>query len=535
MKKKLFLSFIVALLLSGCASSNDNTKTYDPYKDREEVNNHYTGDGEDFHLKGWYPVDHGLIEVEEGEEETKVSYSKGVNYEYTHLFTSVMGRFADFTYINILAKGTPGKGITFRLVYDNVDLEKSNCLGNDTSFSLNEQYSIHTLKVKGTYKNRMDLLTKVCIFPEIGLSGINVTGEFYFKDVWFSKEIPEGAKLENPGVDTGDTTSTVNGWTTQAWTGYTLYSAGNNLTGVKYSQAGEWAFIEKDIEIDPTHNGLKFVFENKISSKNLSISNIHFLLRGDVSHHVSEGVEYEYDVYYEGAIYTYDTTKEDEFKADENNIVTIEASITQALNAIGDHHENGYRLVLLIESHPDYYDTYRRQKDGEMIIREATTVTGEYEVDEYSQGGLNTYTITEAEGVERNITYTDVKGNAYYPRVSRTIEMEVGQSVSVVIRNNGTESVRIGFHAGRTPDDRSDANNNMFFPLYKNNGKDNNGYFMDGETIDIPAEETTMFVATVDEQFEGETFNVIQFLIDNCYGDDKLRSGNIDIVSVTIE
>ena len=68
MKKKLFLSFIVALLLSGCASSNDNTKTYDPYKDREEVNNHYTGDGEDFHLKGWYPVDHGLIEVEEGEE-----------------------------------------------------------------------------------------------------------------------------------------------------------------------------------------------------------------------------------------------------------------------------------------------------------------------------------------------------------------------------------------------------------------------------------------------------------------------------------
>ena len=534
MKNKFLLPLLLApLVLSGCDLSI--TKPYDPYRDREETSNNYNGTGDEFHLSSWYASDYGLITIEEEEGETKVNYSKDTNFEYTYMFTSVTGRFADFSYINILAKGTPGKSIAFRLCYDNVDLENSNCLGNDTSFSLNEEYSIHTLKVKGTMKNRMDLLTRVCIFPEIGLSGISVMGEFYFKDVWFSKTMPENAKLENPGVDTGDTTSNVNGWTTQAWTGYTLYSLGNNKTGLKYSSAAEWAFTEKNIEINEGDNGLRFVFENKISSKKLSISNIHFLLRGDVASHVSEGVEYEYDIYYEGAIYTYDITKDNEVEPDENNIVTLELPLESALNKIGNHHENGYRLTLLIESHPEDYDTYRKQKDGEMVIMETSTFKSEFEIDEYTQEGLNTYTITKAEGVERNITYTDVRGDAYYPRITRTVSMNVGQTVTLTFRNNGENSVRIGVHAGKISDERSDTLNNLFFPLFKNQGKDEDGYFRDGETIDILPGETQSVVASVDSQFEGEVFTAIQLLIDNCYGDQVKRSGNIDIVSVVIE
>lgn len=538
MKKKILPLLFVALLTS--CNGGEQTNSYDPYKDREEASNIYTESADEFHLSSWYASDYGLIDIEENEEETKVSYSKETGFEYTFLFTSVMGRFADFTYINILAKGTPGKSIAFRLCYDNIDLEGSNCLGNDTSFSLNEEYSVHTLKVRGTMKNRMDLLTRVCIFPEIGVSGVMVTGDFYFKDVWFSKEMPKNSNLENPGVDSGDTSSTVNGWKTQAWTGYTLYSAGNDKTGVKYTHDGEkekyeWAYIEKEIEINENDNGLRFVFDNKILSNQLSISNLHFVLRGDVSHTVTEDVEYPYDVYHEGVIYTYDITKENEFQPDENNIVTIEASIESALTKIGSHHENGYRLTLLIESHPEYYETYRRQRDGEMIILEARAIQGDFDVDEYSQDGQNVYTITEAEGVERNITYTDVAGNAYYPRVSRTIDMEPGQSVTIKFRNNGENSVRIGVHAGRIGDDRSDSLNGNFFPLFKNEGKDDNGYFRDGETIDVLPEEEMEVTATVDELYEGQTFNMIQLLIDNCYGDTELRSGNIDIVSVVIE
>ena len=41
---------------------------------------------------------------------------------------------------------------------------------------------------------------------------------------------------------------------------------------------------------------------------------------------------------------------------------------------------------------------------------------------------------------------------------------------------------------------------------------------------------------TVDDQFTAETdvIDTIQFLVDNCYGDDNLRSGDIDIVSVSV-
>src|SRR5574344_548409 len=333
MKTKVTLLLaLLTLSLTGCSSAS--VSPYDPYSTWEgETQNVYAGDKQDFHLEGFYPSDYGQIETPVLKDDGSyfVEYTKQVNYEYTNLFTTVKGRFAEFTYINIKAKGTPGKGIAFRLYCGEEEDENHNVLGSSFTFSLNEEYSIHSLKFRGTLKTRADLLKKVCIFPEIGNAGS--ASSFSYTDIWFSSTLPADSTLENPGVDSGDPSVTVNRWSTDAWTQYALYNSSSN-TGVSYSKPGEWAFIQKDIEIKDEDNGLFFTFENLLGNNDEpSVTVIHFLLKGDVSGHVSEGVEYEYDVYYEGAIYTYDLTKDDEVQPDENGLTTLEVSLESAIEA----------------------------------------------------------------------------------------------------------------------------------------------------------------------------------------------------------
>ena len=370
--KKIFLLLFTSLLLVSCGQIKPD---YDFYADREneEVLNKYEGDGNDFHLSRWYSSEAGQLEVTTQNNETHVEYMKNVDFEYTNVYTTVLGRFADFNYINIKAKGTPGKPITMRMYYGKGENELANVLGDDVSFSLSSEYEIHSLKVKNVYKTRMDLLRKVCIFPEIGVS--NTSGEFYFDDVWFSHTLPENSTWENEGVDSGDSSIRVNGWRTENWTQYTLYSLGS-ATGIRYSKAAEYAFIETDIEINENDNGVEFKFENILIGNKPSVTCIRFLLRGDVERHVTEDVEYPYDVYYESLVYTYDLSnrKEDEFTPDENNLTTLRFSISSGIDAIGEHHTNGYRLTLLIESHPEDDKYYSRYRNGEMVIYGVSTI-----------------------------------------------------------------------------------------------------------------------------------------------------------------
>lgn len=536
MKKQLLVTlFISSLVLTGC---NKNAK-YDLYDDRrdEEVINVYSGDKNDFHINnGWYASDFGQIETSSDDGVYTIAYQKNVEYEYTNIYTTVMGPLADFTYINFHAKGTPGKSVCFRAYYGNQEDENHNVLGKDVSFSLTEEYSTHTLRVKSLLKTRMDLLSKVCIYPEIGAAGIDISGTFMFDDVWFSNVIPEGSKLENPGVDTGDTSMRVNGWATEGWTLYTLYDAGSGHTGVKYTSAAEWATIERDIEIPTDHNGLRFTFENLYSSNKPSVTCIRFLLRGDVSEHVTEGVEYDYYLYYEAPIYAYDLTKTDEFQPDSNNLTTIEVSLESAVATIGAHHENGYRLTLLIESHPDDVVKFRRYRDGQMIIHSVETYKGDFNEEKYTQYGSTVYTLSEKEGVDQNITYTNVSGNAYWPRVCRHVKTSKTDTIKVTIRNNGENNVLVVVHAGIMNDDRSDSKNNMFLPLWKDNGKNADGYYIDGQDFTIEPGQSVEASISVDEKFTGDNdvIDVIQFVIDCSYGDTVKRSGNIDIVSVEI-
>ena len=540
MKKISLLLIASSLLLTGC---NQVSKHYDPYKiEDEEFANVYEGGKEDFHVHSWYESEAGAIDINENEDTgvVKVNYRKNVNFEYAHIYTTVLGPLADFTYVNFRAKGTPGKSVAIRVCYDPEDLETSNVLGNDVSFSLTEEYQTHTLKVKSIYRTRLDLAKRICIFPEIGQAGSSIRDAFTFEDFYFSKEIPEGATLENPGVDTGDTSVNVNGWKTQAWTFYTLYPIGGN-TGVTYKNAAEWAYIEKDIDIAESHNHLKFTFENLPYDNDLSVTHIVFILRGDVSAHITEDVEYDYYTYYEETIYTYDLTKDNEVEPDEDGLITLDIPLTSALNTLKDHHEDGYRLTLLIESRPDDFDKFLYTREGNMIIHDTYTYEGEAApIDYYSQYGESTYTLTDKEGVEKNITYTNVKGSAYWPRVCRRIDTNVGDSVYIKIHNNGTNAVRVGVHAGIFTDDRSDVKNNNFFPLYLNQGKNGDGYYMDGNTQDIEPGADLEVTVTVDEgtthgvDASKDAIDVIQFLIDNCYGDSVSRSGNIDIVVVEI-
>ena len=536
--KKIIALVFASLLLVGCSSSQN---PYNPYASREgeEVLNKYEGDGNDFHISKWYPSEAGQITIDEGEE-VKVEYTKNVDFEYTNLYTTVMGRFADFEYINFKAKGTPGKGIAFRMYYGEKENELANVLGDDVSFSLTSEYAVHSLKVKDVYKTRMDLLRKVCIFPEIGVSGS--TGTFTFSDVWFSKEMPEGSTWENPGVDTGDSSVTVNGWRTEGWTQYTLYSEGTK-TGVKYSKAAEYAYIEKSMDIKEGDNGLEFKFENMKLGGLPSVTCIRFIIRADVSRYVTEDVEYPYYEYYEATAYGYDLTKEDEFQPDANGITTVRFSLADALDSIGEHHENGYRLTLMIESHPDDDAKYKRYRNGEMVIHEFSTFYDpSYKVDMYSVDEPGVYELNDIEGIEKNVTYENLQGDKYWPRIRRRIETTPSDTIRVKLHNNSTtDAVKVAIHAGIFHDERTNAQNNNFFPLWEYRGYSGE-WLNDGQTLDIPANSDLVVNITKNRNdYDDENgvkaedaIDSVLFLFDNIYGDTVKRSGNVDIVSVEV-
>ena len=510
---------------------------YDPYASRknEDVSNIYNGNQDEFHISSWYASDYGQIDVREKENETEVFYMKTFGYEYTGIYSSVMGPLADFSYINFVAKGDPGRNMTLRMYYGSKEDETHNVLGNDVAFSLTEDYTIHTLKVKGNMTSRLDLLKRVVVMPEVGLSSVN--GTFYIKDVYFSKDIPANGYLENPGVDTGDTSVMVNGWRTEGWTNYSLYPVANNGVGIRYNSAAEWGYIEKTIDIPEGDNGLYFQFQNILELDIPSVTVIHLILRGDVKEHVSEGVEYEYDIFYEAPIYTYDLTKNNEVQADENGITTLELSLENALESIGEHHQElGYRLTLLIESHPDDYMKYLYSTNGHMVIKDVHTYKGDFDVEYYSLTGEGSYVLNKKEGVDKNITYTNVSGSAYWPRISRKmVGTNHASVITLVIRNNGENTAKVAVHAGMINDDRSDSKNNYFYPLWHNRGLSGD-YFDDGLSYDIESGQSVTVTISVDEAYTADTdiIDTIQFLIDNCYGDDTLRSGDIDIVSVNI-
>ena len=518
-------------------------KTYNPYKEVTS-NNTYDGDGEDFYIKKFTTSNMQIVSrpVPQDDGSYYVDYTNVEGYDY--ISTSVSGRLSDFTYINILAKGMPGKTLSMRLFHSKTEDENHNLLGNDVAFTLEEnEFTIHTLRIKGIYRCRMDLLTKVAIYPDLGIAGSY--GDFYFKDIWFSNEIPEGSVLENPGVDTGDTSKTVNGWYYEAWTGYTLYKEGEG-TVVSYVEAKGYGFISHELEINSEEdNAVRFSFENCIEFDRQTVSHIRFIIRGDV---IGQGVNeegYEYDIFAgdEVGLYTYNIQNSEHVEPDENNITTLEFSITPALNAIGTNHENGYRLTVMIESYDPDRDVFDASRDGKMIIKECEVFHQDVKPEYYSQTeDAFQYTLNDKEGVDKNITYENVPGNKYWPVIYRAVSSTHDQEIVIEIRNNGNAAVMVAVNAGILNDPRADEKNHMFYPLYMaNKGQKNaDGYYEDGERVSIAAGATYTFTVSVDDEgmYANDAISTLEFLIDNCRWEDNpgvTHSGDVDIVSVTVQ
>ena len=544
MKKRYLL--LVGLVLTLASCNKPLGKAYDPYADRyedgTEIKNVYEGDKKDFHLTGFMSSKGGVLTIRNNDNETTVTYNKGYDDSYANAYTSVVGRFSDFTYINVTLKGELGKPVSLRAWYDDTDNYASSIFGGDTYINVVDEYKTYSLKVKKTLQTRMDLLCAVGLFPEVGQAG---SGTISFKDIWFSKEMPADAIWANEGVDDGGDSIRVNGWETFQWTGYNIYPLGPNELGIRYTGASEWGNVqyyitpEEEAAIANGDNTLVFSFKDiKDSLEQPTISTITFKLVADIS---GEGVTpegYSYYTYYEAELFTYKRTLD--YNPDENGYTTLEIGLESALLSIGDHHENGYRISLLIESDPNFQDLYIFEPDGELTIKKLTFKHTEQIIDPYSVTAGGTYTLADKEGVEKNITYTNISGDTYWPRVQRIVQNATHTgAITVTIRNNGPETVKVAVHAGVIDNVRSDGYNNAFFPLWQNRGKQGN-YFDDGETKDIAAGTSQTFTITVDAPTsenhitDTDTVSLIQFLFDNIWGDSTKRSGDIDIVSVIV-
>ena len=539
MKKNVFVAFGLALLLAGCNNGNTG-KAYDPYKDRyedgTEIRNVYKGGKQDFHLKSFMSSKGGVLTVTTRNNETSVTYNKGYDDSYANAYTSVVGRFSDFTYINVTIKGELGCPISLRAWYDDSDNYASCIFGGDTYINVIDEYKTYSLKVKKTLQTRMDLLCAVGLFPEVGQAA---AGTFSFTDVWFSQTMPEGAEWANEGVDEGGDSIKVNGWETFQWTGYNIYPLGPNETAVRYTGASEYGNIQyyltaqEEAAVLGQDNTVRFKFKDvKDALDRPTISTITFKLVADISGEGYTVEGYHYYTYYESTLFTY--LQADHYDPDENGYTTLEIPLASAIANIGNHHKDGYRFSMLVESDPGYVETYMFEPDGEMTFKKLEFFHTEQSVDLWSVTEAGTYTLTDKTGVEKNVTYTNVLGNKYWPRITRLVNNATHDSViTVTIKNNGTETVKVAAHAGVDDDTRSDGPNNGFFPLWKNRGKQGS-YFDDGDTKDVEGGATITFEITVDAAFPDDVIEKIQLLFDTTWGDTNTRSGDVDIVSVTV-
>ena len=189
----------------------------------------------------------------------------------------------------------------------------------------------------------------------------------------------------------------------------------------------------------------------------------------------------------------------------------------------------------------DDKEKWDASRDGKMIITDCHVYDGQFVINPYTQpddsDGFQ-YVLSDKEGVDKSISYTDLRGDKYWPVIYRDVKSTHDQEIVVVVKNNNAVSTRVALHAGIRNDSRADEKNHLFYPLYQTNKglKNEDGYYVDGSTIDINPYVEFTFVVSVDEDemYKDDAISCLEFLVDNCYGDTTLRSGNVDIVSVLV-
>ncbi|MBQ6920967.1 MAG: hypothetical protein IJQ72_03595 [Bacilli bacterium] len=554
MKKRRFLLLTLAsLLLVGCGEVPG--KVYDPYADRYvdglTVDNTYKGDKKDFYLQNFYPSDAGgVISVDINDDEYHVTYNKSSATSYANIHTTVIGRFSDFSYLNIRAKGNLGQPISIRAFWNNEDDFHSNVFGTDAYISIDSEYKVYSLKVKKSYITMLDLLCDVAIYPEIGQAS---AGDFYFDKVWFSSTLPEGAIWSNEKVDSGGDSIIVNGWETFPWTNYNIFPLGIDETGLKYVKAEQWANIQHLLSEEEEarltngeYDSFRFIFKDNVDILNRkTISAITFKLVGDKIGEGKTEEGYDYNIYQEYVMHHYVAKDDYDSHVGPDGYVTIDIPFSSALIYIGDLHKDGYYFSMMIESDPGYIKEYQFNPDGDMSFKSLGFSNSGEEIDLYSQGaGQYQYVLSDKEGVEKNIAFTNMPAQTYWPRVERLVlNSKQEYHYRITLMNNSDHEVKVGVHAGIIDGNRSDAKNNNFFPLWSYGEKNADGYYTDGKNYFIDAHSSFEIDVFVDYEgaLETDKIEVIQFLMDNCWSDEEIaeregfvmsRTGDIDVLSV---
>lgn len=465
MKKiKYFICLLLMVIgVVGC-NNNNNSSTVN---DEGDYYNVYKTPADEFHVNTWIPAPDEAFELTDLENgDLNIRYNKSNANNYCFIYTTMKGYLADFSYVNITIRGslngTAIRNATLRIARSTDDLE-NNIIGADYNLALSPEFTTFTLKIKSTFRTRLDLATVLAIYPDIGKGGIDVQGnlvadEMEIRDVWFSKELPAGvSEISNPNVDSGeDDGTTINGWKTYSWCGYSMVGTGSETTiGVSATSIDsiEWAFIEYPFSDYTDKNKLTFKFKNL----NNTIDKITFKLRGDEEKYINSGdivdgkvVEYGYALYYEQIILQYENINQD-YKPDANGIITLEFDISSQMQYFKESPKEGkasrmednLSLVLLVESDPttvkyDQFGIADVDGYGQMTILETYLEKDDsliaYGTDGWFSEPWTGYTVKgTANGVQ--ISYTNA---ASYGRMMKKMDYNGEETLEFVINKTAS-------------------------------------------------------------------------------------------------
>lgn len=465
MKKiKYFICLLLMVIgVVGC-NNNNNSSTVN---DEGDYYNVYKTPADEFHVNTWIPAPDEAFELTDLENgDLNIRYNKSNANNYCFIYTTMKGYLADFSYVNITIRGslngTAIRNATLRIARSTDDLE-NNIIGADYNLALSPEFTTFTLKIKSTFRTRLDLATVLAIYPDIGKGGIDVQGnlvadEMEIRDVWFSKELPAGvSEISNPNEDSGeDDGTTINGWKTYSWCGYSMVGTGSETTiGVSATSIDsiEWAFIEYPFSDYTDKNKLTFKFKNL----NNTIDKITFKLRGDEEKYINSGdivdgkvVEYGYALYYEQIILQYENINQD-YKPDANGIITLEFDISSQMQYFKESPKEGkasrmednLSLVLLVESDPttvkyDQFGIADVDGYGQMTILETYLEKDDsliaYGTDGWFSEPWTGYTVKgTANGVQ--ISYTNA---ASYGRMMKKMDYNGEETLEFVINKTAS-------------------------------------------------------------------------------------------------
>lgn len=464
--KKIKYFICLLLMVIGVVGCNNNNNS-SPVNDEGDYYNVYKTPADEFHVNTWIPAPDEAFELTDLENgDLNIRYNKSNANNYCFIYTTMKGYLADFSYVNITIRGslngTAIRNATLRIARSTDDLE-NNIIGADYNLALSPEFTTFTLKIKSTFRTRLDLATVLALYPDIGKGGIDVQGnlvadEMEIRDVWFSKELPAGvSEISNPNVDSGeDDGTTINGWKTYSWCGYSMVGTGSETTiGVSATSIDsiEWAFIEYPFSDYTDKNKLTFKFKNL----NNTIDKITFKLRGDEEKYINSGdivdgkvVEYGYALYYEQIILQYENTNQD-YKPDANGIITLEFDISSQMQYFKESPKEGkaskmednLSLVLLVESDPttvkyDQFGIADVDGYGQMTILETYLEKDDsliaYGTDGWFSEPWTGYTVKgTANGVQ--ISYTNA---ASYGRMMKKMDYNGEETLEFVINKTAS-------------------------------------------------------------------------------------------------